>query len=72
MLNSNLYKKYYPIKSGTDILVMDAKDRPTLLNWIIKFNRDIKAYNLASLANVAKKGVGSYRTIESTYCVNES
>ena len=48
MLNSKMYKKYYPVKSSADIVNMDIADKKKLIKWIKSIIADVNAYNVQS------------------------
>ena len=48
MLNSKMYKKYYPVKSSADIVNMDIADKKKLVKWIKSIIADVNAYNAQS------------------------
>lgn len=49
MLNSKMYKKYYPIKSSFDIANMNVAEQKKLIYWIKSLSEDIRLHNTNSL-----------------------
>jgi len=45
MLNSKMYKKYYPIKSSFDIANMNVAEQKKLIYWIKSLSEDIRLHN---------------------------
>lgn len=63
MLNSKMYKKYYPIKSSADIVNMDIADKKKFVKWIKSIIADVNAYNAQSRKRAATAGCKEYRRI---------
>lgn len=57
LFHSNLYKKYYPLRSFSTFCEMDDKELKLLTKWIKNTERDAKRFNF-------KKGKVSPKDIE--------
>lgn len=56
MFNSKLYKKYYPVKSSTDIFNMDINNKKKLIKWIKSIIADVDVYNVQSRKHAETAG----------------
>ena len=56
MLNSKIYKKYYPIKSSADIVNMNTADKRKLIKWIKSIIADVNVYNAQSRKRAGTAG----------------
>lgn len=54
MFNSNLYKKYFPIKSIDDLFKIDLKDLKTLGRWVSNIQLEMDSINFQAWHNSRK------------------
>ena len=67
MLNSKIYKKYYPLKNVADIFHMAQEDRAVLVKWLHRIKTDIELYNFLSYKKALKNGFKNYARICISY-----
>lgn len=67
MLNSEMYKRYYPVKSALNIIWMDEDDQKQLVKWIRSILSEINAYNSGSGRRAVKNRIDKCRVILSNY-----
>ena len=60
LFRSNLYKKYYPLRSFSTLCEMDNKELKLLAKWVKNTEKDVKKVNFKKKKKVLPKDIENF------------